>query len=168
MAPRLTTHVITEKLARQRFNDLLDAENALGSRHPKGRSLYQVVCRGGEWVGLLLWTGALWHLKARDLHLGWDPQIRSERLQLIAHQARFLVPEQAREPNLASACLGASVRDLPVQWEECFGCALALIRTGLQALLRRHVKEPLPVIFENVADDLDLALTWLKQRNFRL
>ena len=104
-APRLTTHVITEKLARQRFKDLLDAEHALGSRHPKGRSLYQVVCRGDEWVGLLLWTGALWHLKARDLYLGWDRLIRSERLQLIVHQARFLVPEQAREPNLASACL---------------------------------------------------------------
>jgi predicted transposase YbfD/YdcC len=46
-------------------------------------------------------------------------------------------------------------------------CALALIRTGLQALLRRTVKEPLPVIFENVADELELGLTWLKQRNLR-
>ncbi len=64
-APRLTTHVITEQLARRRFNDLLDAEHALGSRHPKGRSLYQVVCRGDEWVGLVFWTGAIWHLKAQ-------------------------------------------------------------------------------------------------------
>ncbi len=63
-----------------------------------------------------------------------------------------------------------------VQWREdkCLirnpnaACALALIRTGLQALLRRTVKQPLPVIFENVADHLELALTWLKQRNFRL
>ena len=93
----------------------------LSSRHPKGRSLYKVVCRGEEWVGLVLWTGAIWHFKARDLHLGWDPLIRSERLQLIVHQARFLVPEMAREPNLASACLAASSRDLPAQWEEYFG-----------------------------------------------
>lgn len=63
-----------------------------------------------------------------------------------------------------------------VQWREdkCLirnpnaACALALIRTGLQALLRRTVKEPLPVIFENVAHHLELGLTWLKQRNFRL
>ena len=63
-----------------------------------------------------------------------------------------------------------------VQWREdkCLirspnaACALALIRTGLQALLRRKIKEPLPVIFENVAHHLELALTWLKQRNFRL
>lgn len=53
-APRLTTHVITEKLARLRFNDLLDAEHALGSRHPNGGSLYQVVCRGDEWIALLM------------------------------------------------------------------------------------------------------------------
>jgi hypothetical protein len=46
-------------------------------------------------------------------------------------------------------------------------CALALIRTGLQALLRLTFKEPLLVIFENVADYLEVALTWLKKRNFR-
>ena len=120
-APRLTSRVITEKLARQRFKDLLDAEHALGARHPKGRSIYQVVCRGDDWVGRVLWTGAIWHLKARDIHLGWDPMMRSERLQLIVHQARFLIPERVREPNLASACLAASTRDLPAQWEECFG-----------------------------------------------
>ncbi len=54
-------------------------------------------------------------------HLGWDSVTRSERLQLIVYQARFLVPKAAREPNLASACLAASTRDLPAQWEECFG-----------------------------------------------
>ena len=43
-------------------------------------------------------------------------------------------------------------------------CALALIRTGLQTLLRRAVKRPLPIIFEDVASDLDLGLSWLKQR----
>ena len=163
-APRLSTHVITEKLARLRFNDLLDAEHSLGSRHPKGRSLYQVVCRGDEWVALLLWTGAIWHLKARDLDLGWDRQMRSERLQLIVHQARFLIPKKAREPNLASACLGASVRDLPAQWEECFGYRPLLAETftdpdshagtcykasgwepvGFSGCDGRHYAEPLP------------------------
>ena len=64
-------------------------------------------------------------------------------------------------------------RDMQWREDKCLirnpnaACALALIRTGLQALLRRTVKEPLPVIFENVADHLELGLTWLKQRNFR-
>jgi hypothetical protein len=74
---RHVTRVITEKLARKRFNELLDSEHALGDRRPKGRSLYQVVCRGEQWVGLVLWTGAIWHIRARDAHLAWDSVTRS-------------------------------------------------------------------------------------------
>lgn len=64
-------------------------------------------------------------------------------------------------------------RDTQWREDECLfrqpnaACALALIRTGLQALLRRAVKKSLPIIFENVADELELGLSWLKQRNFR-
>lgn len=43
-------------------------------------------------------------------------------------------------------------------------CALALIRTGLQTLLRRAGQSPLPVVFENVAHDLSLGLAWLMAR----
>ena len=40
-------------------------------------------------------------------------------------------------------------------------CALALIRTGLQTLLRRAGRTSLPTVFENVAHDLSLGLDWL-------
>ena len=62
----LSAHVITEELAKKRFGDLLEAEHCLGSRLPKGRSLFQVVCRGDRWIGLSLWSAALWHFKSRD------------------------------------------------------------------------------------------------------
>lgn len=100
---------------------MLAAEHALGARRSKGRSLYQVVCRDGVWVGLILGTGACWHLKARAAWIGWDPLLCAERLQLIVQQGRFLVLAQTREPNLASQILAAAVRDLPAQWEETFG-----------------------------------------------
>ena len=54
---RLSTHIVTEATARARCRDLLEQEHRLGSRRPKGRSLYQVVCRDNVWVGVLLWTG---------------------------------------------------------------------------------------------------------------
>ncbi len=57
----LSAHVITETLALRRFYHLLEAEHSLGSRRPKGRTLYQVICRGEEWVALVLWTSLLWH-----------------------------------------------------------------------------------------------------------
>jgi len=126
---RLTTHVVTEARARKRCRDLLEREHTLGARRAKGRSLYQVVCRDEVWVGVILWTGSCWHLKARDEWIGWDAVRRSERLQLIVHQGRFLVLAKTREPNLASQILGAAIRDLPGQWEEGFGYRPLLAET---------------------------------------
>lgn len=45
-------------------------------------------------------------------------------------------------------------------------CALALIRTTLQTLLRRVGRSSLPQTFEDVAADLALGLNWLDQRRF--
>ncbi len=128
-APRLSTHVITEALARARFRALLQAEHTLGAPQPKGRRLYQAVARGEQWLGLLLWSGACWHLQARDAWIGWDALTRSERLPLLVYQSRFLVLAETRAPNLASQMLGAAVRDLPAQWEECFGYRPLLAET---------------------------------------
>ena len=44
-------------------------------------------------------------------------------------------------------------------------CALALIRTSLQTLVRRAGRHNLPSVFEDVADDLSLGLAWLKNRH---
>jgi predicted transposase YbfD/YdcC len=44
-------------------------------------------------------------------------------------------------------------------------CALALIRTTLQALVHRVGRPSLPCAFEDVADNLALGLGWLKQRH---
>lgn len=126
----LSTCILTEETARRRFSHLLDEQHALGSRQPKGRSLYQVVCdQEGRWVALFLWTGACWHLRPRDEWIGWDPVLRSERLQLIAHQARFLILAQARDSHWASSVLAASLRDLPKQWEEVFAYRPLLVET---------------------------------------
>jgi hypothetical protein len=115
------TYVITEKTARQRFKELLQEEHDLGDRRSKGRCLYQVVCDAKDrWVALFLWVGACWHLRPRDEWVGWDGVKRSERLQFIVHQARFLVLSEARDSVWSSAMLAASIRDLPGQWAEVY------------------------------------------------
>jgi predicted transposase YbfD/YdcC len=45
-------------------------------------------------------------------------------------------------------------------------CALALLRTSLQSLVRWVGREGLPALFEDVAHDLSLGLDWLHQRRF--
>ncbi len=44
-------------------------------------------------------------------------------MKLVVQNRRFLVPEAAREPNLASRALGAAVRALPDHWRARFGFA---------------------------------------------
>lgn len=125
----MTTRVASEAAVRERCRELLKQEHGLGVRRTKGRSLYQVICRDDVWVGVILWTGSCWHLKARDEWIGWDAVTRSERLQLIVQQGRFLVLARTRELNLASQILGAAIRDLPGQWEEVFGYRPLLAET---------------------------------------
>lgn len=46
-------------------------------------------------------------------------------------------------------------------------CALALIRTTLQSLVRWTGRQGLPAVFEDVAANPALGLQWLNQRRFR-
>jgi hypothetical protein len=113
----------------KKFDDLLGHEHFLGSRQPSGHTLRQVVVENDRWVGLLLWVSGFWHLKDRDQWIGWDAVTAAERIKLIVHNARFLVPEAARRPNLASQVLAAALRALPEQWEQQFGYPPLLAET---------------------------------------
>ncbi len=125
----LTVRVLTDPTERQRFDARLEAEHFLGPRFPAGDRLYQVVEQDGQWVGLLLWCAPALHLKDRDAWIGWDPLTRAQRLNLIVNQARFLVPEAARRPNLPSQILAAATAALPDQWFAHYGYGPLLAET---------------------------------------
>ena len=125
----LTVRVLTNSTERQRFDALLEAEHFLGPRFPVGDRLYQVAEQDVEWVGLLLWCAPALHLKDRDTWIGWDPLTRAQRLKLIVNQARFLIPEAARRPNLAFQILAAATAALPDQWLARCGYAPPLAET---------------------------------------
>jgi hypothetical protein len=125
----LTVRVLTDLTERQRFDAVLEAEHFLGPRFPAGDRLYQVAEQDGQWVGLLLWCASALHLKDRDAWIGWDPLTRAQRLKLIVNQARFLIPDAARRPNLASQILGAATAALPDQWLTHCGYAPLLAET---------------------------------------
>jgi hypothetical protein len=83
---------------------MLDEEHFLGAGREAGDRLCQFVLQDGAVVAVLVWCAAAWHLKDRDTMIGWDPVTRSRRLKLVVQLRRFLVPEKARRPNLASQC----------------------------------------------------------------
>lgn len=120
--PPLNIEIVRSREGKKHFDRILEREHYLGEGRPVGDYLRQVAVREGEWVGLLTWGAACYALKDRDEYIGWTPTLRAERQKLIVQNRRFLLLSEAgSEPNLASQVLGAAVRTLPLQWQECFG-----------------------------------------------
>jgi len=126
---RLTVRVATRAEEIKGLEAMLVAEHYLGATPPVGDFLWQVIEADGELAAILVWGPAAYKLKDRDQWIGWPGVIREQRLKLIVQNRRFLVPEAARLPNLASAALGAAVRALPGQWQERFGYEPLLAET---------------------------------------
>jgi len=121
--------IITSREDIRRFDRILEQEHYLGPRKPSGDAMRMAVIRDGEWVAVLLWTSAARRLKPRDAWIGWDAAKRSNRLKLVVQNSRFLVPDAAREPNMASRCLAAACRALPALWRGKHGYEPVLAET---------------------------------------
>lgn len=93
-------------------------QHFLGECRKVGHSLVQIVWEDDQPCAALLWGACAFKLKDRDQWIDWPPDLREQRLKLIVQNRRFLVLDQARRPNLASAALGAALRSLPGQWEQ--------------------------------------------------
>lgn len=126
---RLEIQVIDSPEEVKRFNDYLNEEHYLGATPSVGDFLRQVVSLDGEWAACIAWGSPAYALKDRDRWIGWDARRRKKWLKLVIEQRRFLVLESAREPNLASAVLGASMRVISDQWKERFGYRPVLAET---------------------------------------
>lgn len=106
----------------QWFDQCLKDHHYLGAGRPVGDYLRQIVERGGQPVALVVWGPACYALKDRDLWISWTVTQRTERLKLIVQNRRFLVlSSKGDNPNLASQAMGAALRVLPQQWQQCFG-----------------------------------------------
>lgn len=106
----------------QWFDQLLADHHYLGAGRPVGDYLRQVVEIDAKPVALLVWGPACYALKDRDLWISWSATQRLERLKLIVQNRRFLLLHpKGQSPNLASQAMGAALRVLAEQWDQCFG-----------------------------------------------
>ena len=104
------------------FDRQLGQQHYLGTGRPVGDYLRQVVSLEGQVVALLVWGPACYALKDRDLWISWSACQRVERLKLIVQNRRFLLlTPKGQAPNLASQAMGAALRVLRRQWQDCFG-----------------------------------------------
>ena len=95
-----------------------------------GRQLRYVAELDGEWVALLGWNTACYHLRDRDEEVGWDVEQRLKRLKFIAQNSRYLLlVERGRYPNLASRILSLCTARLSEDWQAHFGHPLLAVES---------------------------------------
>jgi len=115
---------------RERFDGLLESEHYLQSARVGGPSLRYVAAVDGQWVALLVFSGAAPHTKARETKIGWTPRQRARRLCWVVNSSRFLVlPERHRYPNLASRVLGLCLKRLCADWQQQWGHPVVLVES---------------------------------------
>ena len=55
----------------KRFGELEEKYHYMGETHSGGDTLRLVIEDGGEWVAIMVWGGACYHLLRRDEYIGW-------------------------------------------------------------------------------------------------
>jgi len=113
---------LIESQEKARWDALICERHYLGNAHLVGRQLRYIAELDGEWVALLGWNSAAYHLKGREQWIGWTIPQRLQRLKFVAQNSRFLLlVERGQYPNLASRALALCARRLSEDWEAAFG-----------------------------------------------
>jgi len=115
---------------RERFDALLERQHYLHSARVGGQSVRYVAELQGEWLALLVFSGAAPHTKAREVKIGWMPRQRARRLCWVVNNSRFLIlPERQRYPNLASRVLALCLQRLNSDWQAQWGHPVILVES---------------------------------------
>ena len=121
---------LIEPHEREEFDRRLEADHYLHQPALYGPVLRYVAELDGQWVALLAFGVAAFHLKARDRWIGWSPRQRARRLGFVANNSRFLVlPDREKLPNLASRVLGLALRRLSNDWLAAHGKPILVVES---------------------------------------
>jgi len=103
-----------------------------------GEQLWYVAEHQGQWLALLGWSAAAYHLKGRDTWIGWNDTQRRARLSMMANNARFCLLTPAGEhPNLASYVMGQCLQRLSEDWQEAYGHPILAVESFVDTQLFR-------------------------------
>jgi hypothetical protein len=126
---RVTIRLI-EPVEKVRWDELICERHYLKSANLVGRQLRYVAELDGQWIALVGWNVAAYHLRPREDWAEWSIEQRLRRRKFWAQNSRFLLLSQPGEyPNLASRVLGLCCRRLSQDWEEAFGHPLLAVES---------------------------------------
>lgn len=121
-----------------RWDRLVSQHHYLKNALLVGEQLRYVVEYQGQWLALLGWSAAAYHIRARDQWIGWTDNQRCARLPLLANNARFcLLSAPGQYPNLASRALALNVARLSDDWLVAYGHPIVLVESFVDMQLFR-------------------------------
>jgi len=121
-----------------RWDQLVSQHHYLKNARLVGEQLRYVVEAQGQWLALLGWSAAAYHIAARDQWIGWSDNQRRARLSLLANNARFcLLSAPGQYPNLASLALALNLARLSADWQAAYGHPIVLVESFVDTQLFR-------------------------------
>jgi hypothetical protein len=121
-----------------RWDQLVSQHHYLKNASLVGEQLRYVVEYQGQWLALLGWSAAAYHIRARDQWIGWNDNQRRARLRLVANNARYcLLTGLGQYPNLASRAMGLNLARLSADWQRVYGHPIVLAESFVDRQLFR-------------------------------
>lgn len=115
------------------FRGLLQKYHYLDYSGPVGENLqYLAFDRDARPLACLLFGAAAWRVACRDRFIGWDHRARTQGLERIANNMRFLIVPWVRVKHLASHVLGQVRRRLSADWLIKYGHPIDLLETFVE------------------------------------
>jgi hypothetical protein len=115
------------------WKQLMEAHHYLGAGPLCGAQMrYLIRSERFGYLGGLAFSASAWRLKARDAYIGWTDTARTQNLQRVVNNSRFLILPTVRVPNLASRVLSVCAKRLPVDWEQRYGYRPVLVETFVE------------------------------------
>jgi hypothetical protein len=122
---------------RERFDELICREHYLHRADLVGEQLRYVAEAGAQWVALLTWNAAAFHLKDREAWIGWTERQKRRRRTLVVNNSRFLIRTEGRVPNLASRVMRLCLDRLSGDWLRLYGHEVLVAESFVDSQLFR-------------------------------
>lgn len=124
---------VTSKKKRDLWNEYIERYHNLGYKFPFGarqRYFIKGQVNGKEQIlGCFLFAAAAWALEERDNWIGWEEKHRSQYLNGIVNNTRFLIFPWVKIKNLASKSLSLVIKRIRSDWKERYNYRPVLLET---------------------------------------
>lgn len=134
----LQIHLLLESGQQDRWNQWVVEQHYLHTATLVGEQLRYAVSYQSQWLALLGWSAAAWHLAPRDAWLNWSEDQRRRRLPFLAQNSRFLIlADRTQFPNLGTRALKLCLDRLSEDWQAQHGHPILVLESFVDGQLFR-------------------------------